>query len=65
MRQVKVTVASKIVHRIAVIACVGLLGVGAAACGSSGDNVTPQAPTGSTPAGVTTTASPQSGGSGF
>jgi hypothetical protein len=65
MRQVKV----KVVHRIAVIACVAILGVGAAACGD--DSVgTPQAPTGgSTPAGATTPApgatTPVNGGSGF
>ena len=73
MRQVKITAASKVVQRIAVIACVGILGVGAAACGDN-TKVTPQAPTptqapaaGQTPATTTppTTASAQSGGSGF
>jgi hypothetical protein len=70
MRQVKATVASKVGRRIAMIACVGILGVGAAACGDN--SVTPQSPQtpGSTPAGAgvttpPTTASAQSGGSGF
>jgi hypothetical protein len=69
MRQVKVTAASKVARRFAVIACVAILGVGAAACGDD-SVVTPQAPTGgSTPAGVTTPApgetTPIAGGSGF
>jgi hypothetical protein len=67
MGHVKTTVASKVVRRLAAVACVALLGVGAAACGDdSVDN--PGAPTpGSTPS-VTTpavTPAPQSGGSGF
>ena len=49
MRQVKVTAVRKVARRIAIIACVGILGVGAAACGDD-SVVTPQAPTGSTPA---------------
>ena len=67
MRQVKVTAVGKVVQRIAVIACVAILGVGATACGSTGDNVNPQAPTPTqAPAAVTTpTTSPQSGGAGF
>ena len=70
MRQVKVTAVSKVVQRIAVIACVAILGVGAAACGSTGNNVTPKAPTPTTarPNAVTTTpptTAPQSGGAGF
>ena len=72
MRQVKVTAVSKVVQRIAVVACVAILGVGAAACGSTSDNVTPKAPTPtSAPSAVSTppttppTTSPQSGGAGF
>jgi len=66
----------KVVHRIALIAFVAIIGVGAAACGD--DSVTPQSP-GSTPSAVTTpaaaaptattpaaaTTNPQSGGAGF
>ena len=60
----------KVVQRIAIIACVAMFSVGAAACGD--DSVTPESP-GSTPAVVTTPASgttpattnPQSGGAGF
>jgi hypothetical protein len=62
MRQVKV------VQRFAVVAFVGILGLGAAACGDD-TKVTPEAPSPSqAPAAVTTpptTANPQSGGSGF
>jgi len=43
MRQVKVTAGRKLVQRMAVIACVGILGVGAAACGDD-TTVTPEAP---------------------
>ena len=65
-------VMSKVGRRIAIIACVGIIGVGAAACGDN--SVTPQSPQtpGSTPSAVTTpaaaavtTPSPQAGGSGF
>ncbi len=60
----------KVVHRIALIACVAMFSVGAAACGD--DSVTPESP-GSTPSGVSTpaattpapTTTPQSGGAGF
>ena len=68
MGQVKVTAASKVVQRIAVVFCVAILGVGAAACGSTGDNVTPQAPTPTTIHSTVTTpptTTPQSGGAGF
>ena len=67
MRQVKVTARNNVVHRIAVVACVAVLGVGAAACGDD-SVVTPQAPSvTNAPAAVTTppASSPQSGGSGF
>ena len=67
MRQVKVTALNKVVQRIAVVACVAILGVGAAACGDD-SVVTPQAPTVTiAPTGATTppASNPQSGGSGF
>ena len=70
MRRVNVTPASKIAHRIAVMACVAILGVGATACGASDNNVTPQAPAVTTPKPTATTVatppttSPQ-GGAGF
>ena len=73
MRQVKVTARNKVVQRAAVVACVAILGVGAAACGDD-SVVTPQAPSVTNapaavttpPAAVTTPASsPQAGGSGF
>jgi hypothetical protein len=63
MRQVKVTAASKVVQRIAIVACVAILGVGATACGSTGSNVTPGAPTPTVAKAPTTT--PKSGGAGF
>jgi hypothetical protein len=79
MRQVKVTAGRKVVQRLAVIACVGILGVGTAACGDN--SVTPQSPTvtggqqapaattpaaaATTPAGAPATSNPQSGGAGF
>ena len=71
MRQVKVTAISKVGHRIAVMACVAILGVGATACGASSNNVTPQAPTvtvakpTATTVATPPTTSPQSGGAGF
>jgi hypothetical protein len=72
MRQVKVTAVSKVAQRIALIACVAILGVGATACGSSG-NVTPKAPTPTTARSTVTTppttapptTAPKSGGAGF
>jgi hypothetical protein len=63
MGQVKVTPVSKVGRRIAVMACVAILGVGATACGAS-DTVTPQAPTQqSVPPATATppTTSPQAG----
>lgn len=68
MKQVKARAGTKVVQRIAVVACVAILGVGAAGCGDNSG--TPQAPTPTQApaAGVTTpptTASAQSGGSGF
>ena len=74
MRRVKVTSARTVVRRIAPIACVALLGVGAAACGSSSNTGTHDSPTattapsGATPAPATpapATTAPQSGGAGF
>jgi hypothetical protein len=69
MRQVKATAVSNVVQRIAVIACVAILGVGAAACGSSGNTVTPKAPTPTTVRSTVTTppttTAPKSGGAGF
>jgi hypothetical protein len=72
MEHVKVTAASKVARRIAVVACVATLGVGAVGCGSPGANVTPQAPTPTTkptavPTKVSTppTTAVQSGGAGF
>lgn len=68
MRQVKVTAVSKVGQRIAVIACVAILGVGAAACGSTGNTVTPKAPTPTTARPTVTTpptTAPKSGGAGF
>lgn len=67
MRQVRIR------RRIAVVACVAMLGIGATACGSSDvNNDTPQAPTptaaqpAATPAPTPSpTTSPQSGGAGF
>ena len=62
MRQVKVTAGRKLVQRMAVIACVGILGVGAAACGDDSTvtpeapaNTTQQAPAATTPAAAATT----------
>jgi hypothetical protein len=73
MRRVKVSAANKVVQRIAVIGCAAILGVGAAACGSAGNTVTPKAPTPTTPAPTTArptvttppTTAPKSGGAGF
>jgi len=78
MRQLKITAMNGVAKRIAIVACVAALGVGAAACGDN--SVTPQSPTvtgggqpaattpaaaaGTTPAPAPTT-SPQSGGAGF
>jgi len=79
MKQVKVTAVNRVFRRIAVVACVAALGVGAAACGDN--SVTPQSPSGgttpaagttakagTTPSAVTTpsaTTNPNSGGAGF
>ena len=74
MKRVKVVSARKVVWRIAPIACVALLGVGAAACGSSSNTGTHDAPTVTTvPASAAAapataapaTTAPQSGGAGF
>jgi len=70
MRQLKPTTTSKVGRRIAMMACVAALGLGATACGASdSNNVTPGAPTGTAvqvPAATTPGATnPQSGGSGF
>jgi hypothetical protein len=79
MREVKVTAGRKVAQRLAVIACVGILGIGAAACGDD-TTVTPEAPANTTqqapaattpaaaattPAGAPATSNPQSGGAGF
>jgi len=64
MRQVRITVRDKVVSRIAVVACVAILGVGVTACGSSdGGSVTPGAPATNAPSAATTP--PKSGGAGF
>jgi len=79
MRQLKITAMNGVAKRIAIVACVAALGVGAAACGDN--SVTPQSPTvtgGGQPAATTPaaaaasttpapapTTSPQSGGAGF
>lgn len=81
MRRVKVSSARNVARRIAPVACVAMLGVGAAACGSSSKTGTHDAPTATTapsgatvaPSGATTapattapaTTAPQSGGAGF
>jgi hypothetical protein len=68
MRQVKVTPVRNVVHRVAVIACVAILGVGAAACGSTSNTDTPKAPTPTTvgsPVSTPPTTAPKSGGAGF
>jgi hypothetical protein len=65
MRQLKPTTAHRVGRRVAMMACVAVLGLGATACGASdSNNVTPGAPTGTTPAAPAAT-NPQSGGSGF
>lgn len=71
MRQLKPTTTSKVGRRIAMMACVAALGLGATACGASdSNNVTPGAPTGTVQVPAATTpapaaTNPQSGGSGF
>ena len=74
MRRVKVSSARNIARRIALIACVAMLGVGAAACGSSSNTGTHDSPTATTaPSGATkvpastapASTAPQSGGAGF
>jgi hypothetical protein len=69
MNQVKVRTTSKMFRRVAAVAFVAAIGIGATACGD--DSVTPQspnttpaqAPAATTPAPAAT--NPQSGGSGF
>lgn len=62
-------VRSRLVWRSAPVAFVAILGVGVAACGSSGGTTRNQAPAASTPATATPTAPPttvaKSGGAGF
>jgi hypothetical protein len=77
MSQVKVTLVRHAVRRIATVACVAVLGVAAAGCGSgtkqpatnSVPKVTnaPASPTSapSSPTNAPTTAAPKSGGAGF
>jgi hypothetical protein len=77
MKRDRSTTGRKVVQRFAALACVAVLGVGAAACGSSGKtghNDQPPATTAPSaattapaPAAATTpaTTSPQSGGAGF
>lgn len=69
MRQTTTMTRQKIVRRIAPIALVAMLGVGAAACGTSGASPrTQNAPTQNAPAQnsqTPTTAAPSSGGAGF
>jgi hypothetical protein len=68
MNQVKVRTTSKMFRRVAAVAFVAVIGVGATACGD--DSVTPQSPNTSPAAPAATTpapaaTNPQSGGSGF
>jgi len=72
MNQVKVRTTSKMFRRVAAVAFVAIIGVGATACGD--DSVTPPSPN-TTPAAGTTkapsattpsaTTNPQGGGAGF
>ena len=72
MNQVKVRTTSKMFRRVAAVAFVAIIGVGATACGD--DSVTPQSPN-TTPAAGTTkapsattpsaTTNPHGGGAGF
>lgn len=69
MRQTTTITRQKIARKIAPIALLAMLGVGAAACGTSGASPrTQNAPTQSAPAqspSTPTTAAPSSGGAGF
>jgi hypothetical protein len=73
MTRPKLTSVRHIVRRLTPVACVAILGLSAAACGSSTKPGTNNAPTATTtPAGPTTpptttpaTTSPQTGGAGF
>jgi hypothetical protein len=66
MKRTKTQGRNKILRRTAPIAFVAILGVGAAACGSSGGGTRTQSPAAPTaPANTPTTAAPQSGGAGF
>ncbi len=59
----------KVMRQVAALACVAVLGLGAAACGSKGNPGTNNKPAATTPPSGPTTAppttSPQSGGAGF
>ena len=63
MSRVAVTPGRKVVRSLAPIACVVILGLGAAACGSSSKTSTQNSPTSTAPVSVITT--PKSGGAGF
>ena len=70
MNQIKVRTTSNMFRRVAAVAFVAVVGLGATACGDN--SVTPQSPNttpaaGTTPAAATTPGAtqPQSGGSGF
>ncbi len=68
MKRIGVPTYPKLGKRLAAIALVGILGLGAAACGSSGATRSHNAPAQNTPAssgGTPTTAAPNSGGAGF
>jgi hypothetical protein len=68
MTPMKASSGRRVIHRLALLACAALLGVGAAACRSSGTSHTQNAPTptAGTPAASTpSTTAPKSGGAGF
>jgi len=71
MNQVKVRTTSKMFRRVAAVAFVAAIGIGATACGDNSvtpqsPNTTPAGPAATTPAAATPGATqPQSGGSGF
>jgi hypothetical protein len=67
MTPMKADSGRKMMYRIAPLACAALLGLGAAACGSSGTSHTqnPPTPAASTPTTSPSTTAPKSGGAGF
>lgn len=65
MKRTNTRARNRVLRRAAPIAVVAILGVGAAACGSSGGNTHTNSPGASTPSPAPSTTAPKSGGAGF